>query len=492
MERLWAASKVTAIPRGFSRARALPYLYAIGLVGLATVTRLGLAPFLGDHVVFMFFVPAILVPSATGGFIPGLAATALAFVASRFLPNGPGDGIAGFTFACLGVAIAFGGGRFLKIQAEMNRRVLARQAQLQSILDTVPDAMIVIDERGLVQSFGPAAEKLFQWTKEEVVGKNVSLLMPWPDREAHDSYLQRYRRTGERRIIGAPRVVTARRKDGSEFQAELFIGEAISGGLSCFTGFVRDLTERRAAETRLQLLQSELVHISRLSAMGEMATALAHELNQPLSAMTNFLKGGQRLLQGENPRSRALPAMGKAAEQTLRAGEIIRRLRDFVAGGEGHREVESLRKLIQEASALGFVGARERGIVAEIQWAAAVDAVQVDKIQVQQVMLNLVRNAIEAMENSEQRELRIATGYGENDMALVSVSDTGPGINPRIADQLFQPFVTTKSGRGLGVGLSICKTIIEAHGGRIWAEPNLPTGTIFRFTLPRAEQKAAA
>jgi two-component system sensor kinase FixL len=352
--------------------------------------------------------------------------------------------------------------------------------------------MMVIDERGRVYSFSPAAERLFQWTRDEIIGQNVSLLMPMPEREAHDSYLQRYAQTGERRIIGFPRGVTARRKDGSEFPAELCVGETASGGRRYFTGFVRDLTERHATETRLQSLQAELVHISRLSAMGEMATALAHELNQPLSAISNFLKGGQRLLQGENPQSRALPAMSKAAEQTLRAGEIIRRLRDFVAGGDSHRGVESLRKLMEEASALGFVGARERSIVAKVRWAAAVDAVQVDKVQVQQVMLNLVRNAIEAMDDSELRELHITTAPGENGMAMVSVSDTGPGISPHIASQLFQPFITTKGSRGMGVGLSICRTIVEAHGGRIWVEPNKPSGTIFRFTLPRAEQRVAA
>jgi two-component system sensor kinase FixL len=374
----------------------------------------------------------------------------------------------------------------------MNRNVLERQAQIESILDTAPEAMIVINERGRVLSFNPAAERLFQWTKEEVIGQNVNLLMPTPEREAHDSYLERYARTGERRIIGFPRIVTARRRDGSEVPAELFVGETASGGRRYFTGFVRDLTERQATETRLQLLQSELVHISRLSAMGEMATALAHELNQPLSAISNFLKGGQRLLQVENSQSRALLAMSKAAEQTLRAGEIIRRLRDFVAGGDSQKGVESLRRLMEEASALGFVGAREHGVVATVRWNASVDSVLVDKVQVQQVMLNLVRNAIEAMEGTERRELQLATGRADNGMAMVSVTDTGPGISPQIASQLFQPFVTTKGTRGMGVGLSICKTIVESHGGRIWAEPNHPNGTIFRFTLPLASYEVAA
>ncbi|HEY8067296.1 MAG TPA: PAS domain S-box protein [Burkholderiales bacterium] len=492
MQWLGAAKAETAMPRPFARIRALPYVYALGLVVLGAAGRAALAPVLGDRLVFLFFVPAVVIAAATGGMIPGLVATFLSFALGvMFLVQYRlilGNEIDLVLFTLLGGAIAYGGERLIVAHTLSE----ARRAQIQSILSTAPEAIIVIDDGGLIRSFNPAAERLFQWRADEAIGGNVSQLMPMPERDAHDSFLERYRQTGEHRVIGLPRIVTARRKDGSEFAAEVFVGEMASAGDRYFTGFVRDLTERLAAENHLQLLQSELVHISRLSAMGEMATALAHELNQPLSAISNFLKGGQRLLQREDPQSRALPAMSKAAEQALRAGEIIRRLRDFVGGGDSHRGVESLRKLLEEASALGFVGAREHGIIAKVRWAPAVDAVHVDRVQVQQVMLNLVRNAIEAMEYSDLRELRIVTSHGQDGMAMVSVSDTGPGISPHIASQLFQPFVTTKGNRGMGVGLSICRTIVEAHGGRIWVEANKPTGTIFRFTLPRAEQKVAA
>jgi two-component system sensor kinase FixL len=313
-----------------------------------------------------------------------------------------------------------------------------------------------------------------------------------PAREEHDSYLARYAQTGERHVIGTPRIVMAQRSDGAALPVELFVSETISGGRRFFTGFVRDLTERQAAELRMRTLQSELVHISRLSAMGEMATALAHELNQPLSAISNYLKGGQRLLQKENPDSRALEPMVRAAEQSLRAGDIIRRLRDFVARGDSDRAVESLQNLMEEASALALVGARERGIVTRTRWAAAADVVLVDKVQVQQVVLNLVRNAIEAMEGCDVRELNLVTSMGDDGMAMVSVADTGPGISPQISSRLFQPFVTTKGIDGMGVGLSICRTIVEAHGGRIWAEAGVPSGTVVRFTLPRAIRQEAA
>ena len=364
-------------------------------------------------------------------------------------------------------------------------RLRESESHLQSILDTVPDAMVVVDEDAIIQSFSGAAETLFGWTSAEAIGRDVRILMPLADPQAQDSHLEQYVSPGERRMTGRPRIVSARRKDGSEFPVELFVGEVRSGSRRLFTGFVRDLTERQAAEARLEALQSELAHVSRLSAMGEMAASLAHELNQPLSAISNYLKGGRRLLEAENRDSRARPPIEKAADQALRAGEIIRRLRNFIARGESDRCETSLSALLKEAFALGLVGARERGIATHIELSPSVGPVLVDRVQVQQVVLNLLRNAMDAMKDSPRRELRLTTSAAADDMAMVSVSDTGPGISPDIASRLFQPFVTTKGGQGMGVGLSISRGIIEAHGGRLWAEPNPTGGTVFRFTLPR-------
>ena len=236
------------------------------------------------------------------------------------------------------------------------------------------------------------------------------MLMPSPYREGHDGYLARYLETGERRIIGIGRVVVGERKDGSTFPMELAVGEMKSGNQRFFTGFVRDLTERQQTEARLQELQTELVHISRLTAMGEMASTLAHELNQPLSAIANYMKGSRRLLENSSDENSGMlrDAMDKAAEQAVRAGQIIRRLRDFVARGESERRVESVKKLIEEASALALVGAKDQGVRVRFQFDPAVDLVLADKVQVQQVVLNLIRNAIEAMEASSRRELVIA------------------------------------------------------------------------------------
>jgi two-component system sensor kinase FixL len=366
---------------------------------------------------------------------------------------------------------------------------LARQAHLASILDTIPDAMVVIDTRGIIQSFSRAAERLFGYTAEEVVGENVKMLMPSPYRESHDGYLGRYLATGERRIIGIGRLVVGERKDGSTFPMELAVGEVKSGSRRFFTGFVRDLSERQETETRLQELQSELVHVSRLTAMGEMASALAHELNQPLSAIANYMKGSRRLLEGNTDERSGLlrEAMDKAAEQALRAGQIIRRLRDFAARGETDRQMENISKLIEEASALALVGAKELGIRVRFHFDRRFDLVLADKVQIQQVLLNLVRNAIDAMSESSRKELSVSTVPTGDGMIEVEVADTGPGISDDVAAQLFHPFFTTKP-HGMGVGLSICKTIIEAHGGRIGTRPNPGGGTIFYFTL-RAVRK---
>lgn len=468
------------------------YLVAIAATGGCALFRMALDRYFHDDLVFLLFVPALLASAAVGGAGPTFLAGALSIAGSLAIigPETLSDPeviVRGGVFLVLTVAIGWGGSRLLRSNRAINEHVAdlqAREAHLQSILDTVPDAMIVIDEQGQMHSFSSAAERQFGWAASEVIGKNVSALMPEPYRSQHDGYLLRYLTTGERRIIGIGRVVVGERKDGTTFPMELSVGEMARGRQRFFTGFVRDLSERQESERRLQDMQGELIHASRLTALGEMASALAHELNQPLTAAANFMKGSLMLLKRQPlDEARLGDMISQAGDQALRAGQIIRRLRDFVAKGEADRQIESLPKLLEEAVALAMVGARERNVRLRYALEPDVDLVLVDKVQIQQVALNLIRNGVEAVEGSPRKEIVMMARQVPDDMVEVSVSDTGHGISPEVAEKLFQPFMTTKA-QGMGIGLSICRTIIEAHGGRIWAEANPEGGAIFRFTVP--------
>lgn len=476
--------------------RGMPgFVVAILSTGICAAVRMVLGVEPQSDLAFLLFVPALIASAAAGGLAPAILAAVLSIsvtLGMEGLPKEmtPDHWVQIIVFAGLSVAAGLVGDRMLR-NADAARRVVAdleaREAHLQSILATVPDAMIVIDEHGTIQSFSTAAERQFGWTQQEAVGRNVSSLMPYPYRDAHDGYLLRYLTTGERRIIGIGRVVVGERKDGSTFPMELSVGEMRSSDQRYFTGFIRDLTERQVAERRLQDLQGELVHVGRITALGEMASALAHELNQPLTAAANFMKGCLMLLDREPvDRGRLREMISQAGDQALRAGQIIRRLRDFLSKGEADRQSESLPQLLEEAGALAMIGAREKGVHLTFEIDPRTERVMADKVQIQQVTLNLIRNAIEAMEGSERRDLVVGAAPGAGDLVEVFVSDTGQGISPEFTAKLFQPFMTTKD-QGMGVGLSISRTIVEAHGGRIWAEANPGGGTSFRFTLPVAE-----
>jgi two-component system sensor kinase FixL len=477
------------------------YLAALGAVGLLFLLRLALDEPLGNDATYLFFIPAVAIAGLLGGIGPGVvaAATGLVIKAAAFsggFPLGTSEAVESMVYVAVsGALVALGhwivGTR--QSAAQLAETLRAREAHLRSILDTVPDAMIVIDDNGIIREFSAAAERMFGRPASEAIGSNVKILMPQPYRDQHDAYLARYHATGQRRIIGIGRVVLGERGDGSTFPIELSVGEVRTGSERFFTGFVRDLSERQETEARLQELQSELQHMSRLTALGEMASTLAHELNQPLSAVINYLGGSRRLLQADaaGNAGKISAALDQAADQAQRAGEIIRRLRELVARGESEKQVENLAKLVEEANALALVGAKQKGIHVRIALDPAAEYVLADKVQVQQVLINLVRNAMDAMEETDRKELTISSSISAGGMATLAVTDTGTGIAPEAAERLFQPFMTTKPA-GLGVGLSISRTIVEAHGGRIWAEPAPGGGTVFRFTLPLATEGTPA
>jgi two-component system sensor kinase FixL len=363
-------------------------------------------------------------------------------------------------------------------------RLRGANTHLEAILAMVPDAMIAFDDSGVIDSFSPAAERMFQLNAAEARGRRVSSLL---EKRAAGEFEQITARCRSRPDVQSPAAtyqVTALRQDGTPFPVEVHVGDISSGEDVCLIAFLRDLSERYARERQAEKLRSELVHVSRLINMGEMASALAHELNQPLTALAAYMQGAEQLLLEGGPSQIGLArnAMQKATAQALRAGNVIRRLREFVDRGETDRRVESLTDLVREAWTLAVVTDKDPVVGFETRLDPAADSILVNRIQIEQVLLNLIRNGLEAMKDAAERRLVITNELAPNGMVHVSVADSGSGISPDVAARLFQSFVTSKAS-GLGVGLSISRTIVEAHGGRIWAEPNAGGGTVFRFTV---------
>ena len=379
-------------------------------------------------------------------------------------------------------------------RVQQTAQLAAREAQMRSILETVPSAMVVIDVQGRILSFSPAAERLFGHAANDVIGSNVSILMSDEFGLKHDGFLDRYLKTGERRIIGRPRILTALHADGSEFPIELHVGEAVYEDNRVFTGFITDLSERLRSEERLEQLANELTQIGRINAMGELAAALAHEINQPLAAIANHIATAEVILENEqfaDPLYERLIAQLQATrEQTLRAGEIIRRLRDFVSRRDVDLRVEPVEGAIREASALVLVGTQRLDVSVAYDLAPEAPFMFADKIQIQQVLVNLMRNALEALRATaaDQRSIRVATRKLDGDRIEFSVSDNGPGLAKPILDQMFLPFNSTKGEGSMGIGLLICRRIVEAHGGTMTAQNNQQGGATFRFTVPGIER----
>ena len=361
----------------------------------------------------------------------------------------------------------------------------SNDALFRTLTATAADGIIVIDERGLIGIYNTACERLFGYRQDEVIGKNVNMLMPSPYRDEHDSYLDNYHETGKAGVIGIGREVIGQRKDGTTFPMYLSVGKGILDTQTIYVGIIRDLTARNTALKKMQELQNELLHVSRLSAMGQMTAAIAHELNQPLTAVLNYINASRRLMSGvKDPQAaRVLDLIDRAGNQISRAGQIIRQLRDFVEKRETARIEVNINTVVEEAVNLAVVGSADADVRMKVDLAPSLSPVLIDKIQVQQVLLNLLRNSVEAMQQVSMRELRISTAGDAEGWIEVRVADSGPGLPPEVISRLFQPFVTTKE-KGMGIGLSICQSIIEAHGGRISAGQADEGGAMFKFSLP--------
>jgi len=351
--------------------------------------------------------------------------------------------------------------------------------------------MIVIDEDGLIQAFGKVAQRMFGYAEDEVIGRNVAMLMAAPHQDRHDSYLRHYLETGEKRIIGSSRLENARHADGHLFPVELSITEVYIDELRCFVGFLRDLAQSDGERRQVNTMLTDLAHASRVSAMGALATALAHELNQPLTSIANYTESLRDLLakrtdvDGVEEYVRILDTCSR---QAIRAGQLIHRLREFIKGGEPKTDAIRVDRLVDEAISLALINGFKRNVIIDTDIAPDLSKVLVDPLHGQQVLFNLIRNAFEAMdaEHTDHHRILISARSCEDEQIEFAVEDSGSGIDPDVRDSLFQGFVTTKEG-GMGVGLAISKQIVESYGGRITSDHSAKLGgAMMRFTLPAA------
>ena len=364
---------------------------------------------------------------------------------------------------------------------------LRARLDLQAVLDAAVEAVILIDENGIIETFNRSAERLFGWQADEVLGKNVSMLMEGADRAGHDGYIKRFLNTGEAKIIGIGREVPARRRDGSVFPAMLAVGEVQQSSPRRFVGFLHDITLRRQAEEAARQSEARLNHFARLSTMGEMAAGLAHEINQPLTAIATFSQAATRMLSRPEgiEREDLTEALDQITAQALRAGEVIRRLRAFVKNREVRHERADCRRVVEDSRLLLEADARSNNVQLRLRVADSLPPITADPVQLQQVLINLVRNAIDASIDvpSAHREVILSANLDGDGMVEVAVADHGHGLSTEAAERLFHPFFTTKPG-GTGLGLVISNSIIRAHNGRLAYRSTPGGGCTFFFTLP--------
>jgi two-component system sensor kinase FixL len=367
------------------------------------------------------------------------------------------------------------------------------EERFRQVVEAAPNAMVMVNRTGEIVMVNAQSERVFGYSRAELLGQPAEMLVPARFRHHHPGLREAFFANPRARPMGAGRDLYGLRKDGSEFPVEIGLNPIETNEGAMVLSAIVDITERKAAEMALresqlalQELHAELLHVSRLSAMGQMAAIVAHELNQPLTAISNYMEVVSALLdRGGDLRSpRLRNAVQRAGEQAIRAGQITQRWRGFVSRGDSEKRIEAVAPLVKEAAELAFLSTKPTGISVEIQDDLANVIVLVDRIQIQQVLLNLLRNAAEAIVDQERQEIALLT-EARDDMVQISVVDSGPSLSGEVQAKLFQPFVSTKK-TGMGIGLSICHSIITAHKGRLWAEPNPEGGTIFRFTLPTA------
>jgi len=366
---------------------------------------------------------------------------------------------------------------------------MSTSQEFQALLDAAVDGIIIIDQHGCIQEFNKAAESLFGYSAEEVLGSDVRMLMTDPERNEHDRHVARDAATSVMHIVGRGREVEARRKNGSLFPAFVSVGAMEGTEPPRFVGFVQDISFRRRAEEDFHRLQERLTHVSRLATVGEMSAGLAHELNQPLAAVANYAQACDRLLGMPNPDIEEVrEALREITAQAVRAGDMIHRLRAFARNDVMRREPTDVNLLVRQLNELIQLSSKAHDVEYRMDLATTLPPVEVDRPQMQQVILNLVSNAFEALEetHNKARKVTVRTQLLPEGEVEITVCDNGPGVSQQIAPRLFDPFCTTKTS-GTGLGLASSRTIVRAHQGSLDYKPNSPRGACFSVRLPVAK-----
>lgn len=471
---------------GFSLGGGRGVLLAVGASAGLLAVLFGLRESLG-HAAYVLMAPAVVAFAFAGGPRAALAATLCMGFGGFALESLLGLPLLDRVVRCGGFlligAAAWAGVRGLAEERRAASEIITDQAEreelLQASLAIVADALVLIEEDGVIQSFSHAAERLFGWSADEIVGQSFSRLMPPGEDGAITD------QAGED-VSGSTRQLTGRRKDGEEFPMELRIGAVLVGGRRLLTMVVRDLTSAQEAERRSEELRAQLAQVWAANSMGEMASVLAHELNQPLSAVANYLRAARNLIARlELDDDDLIDAVARAGDQAVRAGEIIRTMRDLATRGGTLQKPESLSAIIGEVDFIISLMARDANARVVYDLYKGPDTVIADRIQIQQLVVNLARNAIEAVTKYPNRRINVSTRLERNNQLVTTVEDSGPGIDASVADRLFQPLASTKP-EGMGLGLSISSAIVENHRGRIWVEPSRLGGAAFSFELARA------
>jgi two-component system sensor kinase FixL len=386
-----------------------------------------------------------------------------------------------------------------KVERDITERKSAERAlresagRMRALIETAVDGAILIDGRGMVLMLNPACEKLFGYSAGEVIGKNVKMLMPEPYRHEHDGYITNYLDTRKPKIIGIGREVVGLRKDGSTFPMDLSVGEAKQEGGSIFVGIIRDLTGRKRTEAELQQTRSELARVARVTTLVELTAAIAHEVHQPLTGLVSSGNASLRWLAAEPPNlDAARRSIERMVDAGTRAGEVMGRIRNLVRRTPPRKDLLNVNVTILEAFTLVDTEIHRNNISLHTELANDLPLVWGDRVQLQQVILNLFTNAIEAMSGVDhtQRNLIVSSAKDGSNGVLVTVRDSGTGLDEAALSHLFEAFYTTKA-QGMGIGLAVSRTIIQAHGGRLWATPNQPQGAVFQFTLPSKDEQTS-